>query len=60
MQPSMFNTRAAIPDRDETFLLNTLTEARLLVSNDVVDLLDRVDGGSGPPSDIGDDARRYQ
>lgn len=36
-----------MPGRDETFLLNTLTDARLLVSNDVVALLDRAAPSEG-------------
>ena len=47
MQSSMFNTRVPLPGRDETFLLNTLTDARLLVSNDVVALLDRAAPSEG-------------
>ena len=47
MPSSMFNTRVPLPDREETFLLNTLTDARLLVSNDVVALLDRAAPSEG-------------
>jgi uncharacterized protein len=42
MQPSMFNLRVPLPARDEVFLMNTLTDAQLVVSSDVVDLMDRV------------------
>jgi uncharacterized protein len=42
MQSSMFNVRVPLADRDEVFLMNTFTDAQLLVSPDVVDLLDRV------------------
>src|SRR2546425_2982246 len=41
MQPSMFNVRVPLPARDEVFLLNTLTDAQLVVSSDVAALLDR-------------------
>ncbi len=41
MQPSIFNLRVPIPDRGEVFLMNTLTDAQLVVSNDVAALLDR-------------------
>src|SRR6267142_712314 len=42
MQPSMFNLRVPLPARDEVFLMNTLTDAQLVVSTDVADLLDRI------------------
>ena len=42
MQPSMFNVRVPLEDRNEVFLLNTLTDAQLIVSDDVAELLDRV------------------
>jgi uncharacterized protein len=45
MQPSIFNLRVPLPARDEVFLMNTLTDAQLVVSNDVAALLDRVRGG---------------
>jgi uncharacterized protein len=38
----MFNVRVPLEDRSEVFLMNTFTDAQLLVSPDVVDLLDRV------------------
>src|SRR5215467_3959422 len=41
MQPSIFNIRVPLPDRDDVFLLNTLTDAQLIVSSDVAGLLDR-------------------
>ncbi len=40
MQPSMFNVRVPLPERDEVFLMNTFTDAQLIVSRDIVDLLD--------------------
>ena len=37
----MFNLRVPLEARDEIFLMNTLTDAQLVVSRDVSDLLDR-------------------
>jgi uncharacterized protein len=50
MQASMFNLRVPLAARDEVFLMNTLTDAQLVVSPDVAALLDRAAGGnpSGP------------
>ena len=44
MQPSMFNVRVPIDTagRNDVFLMNTFTDAQLLVSRDVAALLDRV------------------
>ena len=46
----MFNLRVPLAARDEVFLMNTLTDAQLVVSPDVAALLDRAAGGnlSGP------------
>ena len=44
MQASMFNVRVPLGGRDDVFLMNTFTDAQLIVSRDVVDLLDRVEG----------------
>ena len=41
MQPSIFNIRVPLRERNEVFLMNTLTDAQLVVSPDVADLLDR-------------------
>src|SRR5206468_5033389 len=41
MQPSMFNLRVPLPASNEVFLMNTLTDAQLVVSADVAALLDR-------------------
>jgi len=41
MQPSIFNVRVPLKERDDVFLLNTLTDAQLIVSSDVADLLNR-------------------
>src|SRR5438067_4780757 len=48
MQPSMFNLRVPLPARDEVFLMNTLTDAQLVVSTDVADVLDRCTPNSNP------------
>ncbi len=45
MQPSMFNLRVPLEARDEVFLMNTLTDAQLVVSTDVAALLDRATNG---------------
>jgi uncharacterized protein len=49
MQPSLFNVRVPLPDRDDVFLMNTFTDAQLIVSKDVVGLIDSLDtpGGAG-------------
>jgi uncharacterized protein len=44
MQASMFNVRVPIATGGDVFLMNTFTDAQLIVSRDVVELLDRVDG----------------
>ena len=41
MQPSMFNVRVPL-DGSDVFLMNTFTDAQLIVSGDVVEVLDRV------------------
>jgi len=42
MRPSRFNVATPIPGSAETFLFNTLTDTQIVVSDDVVDLLERV------------------
>src|SRR3989442_900772 len=42
MQPSMFNVQVRLPERNEVFLMNTFSDAQLLVSPDVAALLERV------------------
>ena len=42
MQPSIFNLRVPLPERDEVFLINTLTDAQVVVSTEVASLLDRL------------------
>lgn len=46
MQPSMFNVRVPLDDSNEVFLMNTFTDAQLIVSSDVAELLDRVEQAS--------------
>src|SRR5437763_3157416 len=45
MQPSMFNVQVPLPERNEVFLMNTFSDAQLLVSSDVTGLLDRIRNG---------------
>lgn len=45
MQPSMFNLQAPVANGSEVFLMNTFTDAQLLVSSDVAGLLSRVSQG---------------
>ena len=45
MQASMFNVQVPLADRDEVFLMNTFSDAQLLVSPDVAALLDRISRG---------------
>src|SRR4030095_9292352 len=52
MQPSIFNIRVPLPERDEVFLMNTLTDAQLVVWPAVAHLLDR----AGATGDSGSDA----
>src|SRR4029077_7835716 len=40
MESSIFNLRVPLPERDEVFLMNTITDAQVVVSSDVADLLD--------------------
>jgi hypothetical protein len=42
MQPSIFNLRVPLPETGEVFLMNTLTDAQLIVGADVAGLLDRL------------------
>jgi len=46
MPSSIFNLRVPLPN-DDVFLMNTLTDAQLIVSRDVMDLLDEHFQGSG-------------
>src|SRR5687768_10758056 len=45
MQPSMFNVQVPLGERDEVFLMNTFSDAQLLVSSDVAGLLERIGRG---------------
>ena len=45
MQPSMFNVQVPLPERDEVFLMNTFSDAQILVSPDVPTLLERLTCG---------------
>lgn len=45
MQPSRFTVRVPLPEQGQVFLLNTLTDAQLLVTPDVLPLLDRAASG---------------
>jgi uncharacterized protein len=45
MQPSMFNVRVPL-EGGEVFLMNTFTDAQLIVSREVVDLLDGLSGAA--------------
>ena len=59
MQTSMFTLRVPLEARDDVFLMNTLTDAQLVVSSDVAALLDRVSGeptGSASSTDEERDA----
>jgi uncharacterized protein len=58
MQPSMFNVRVPLPDRDEVFLMNTFTDAQLIVSRDVVGLLDSLDSPALAATRIFDEGER--
>jgi uncharacterized protein len=53
MQPSMFNVQVPVKETAEVFLMNTLSDAQLLVSADVSALLDRI--GRGETRFIGDE-----
>jgi uncharacterized protein len=56
MQPSIFNVRVPLPERNEVFLMNTLTDAQLVVSPEVTDLLDRYAAGDARDA-VSDDER---
>ncbi len=42
MQPSIFNLQVPLPERNEVFMMNTFSDAQLLVSPDVPALLERL------------------
>ena len=58
MQPSIFNNRVQLPD-ENVFLMNTFTDAQLVVSPDVVGLLDRLTDGSDDSADERAPERRF-
>jgi uncharacterized protein len=45
MKPSMFNVQVPLPESNEVFLMNTFSDAQLLVSPDVTGLLQRIGAG---------------
>jgi uncharacterized protein len=51
MQPSMFNVQVPVADGSEVFLMNTFSDAQLLVSPDVTRLMDRVSHGGAAFTD---------
>ena len=51
MQPSMFNVQVPVADGSEVFLMNTFSDAQLLVSSDVTRLMDRVSRGGAAFTD---------
>jgi len=55
MQPSMFNVRVPLPARGGVFLMNTFTDAQLVVSGDVAALLDRLNEVAGAARSAGGD-----
>ena len=58
MQSSMFNLRVPLESRGDVFLMNTLTDARLVVSSDVTALLDRIaQHGSGAIDTLNNEER---
>ena len=48
MQPSIFNVRVPLRDQSDVFLMNTLTDAQIIVPPSVVSLLDSLDGRALP------------
>lgn len=57
MRPSMFNTRVPLAGRDDVFLMNMFTDSQLVVSRDVVDLLDRLNTTPNLAATLDDTAR---
>jgi uncharacterized protein len=56
MRPSAFNLRVPMPT-GEVFLMNTLTDAQIVVSSDVAALLDRLSAGTLHERSADDDER---
>src|SRR5262245_12629795 len=46
MRPSMFNVQVPVADGTEVFLMNTFSDAQILVSPDVPTLIDRIARGA--------------
>jgi len=44
MQPSIFNVRVPLRDKADVFMMNTLTDAQIIVPPEVVSLLDSIEG----------------
>jgi uncharacterized protein len=57
MQSSMFNLRVPLRSSEDVFLMNTLSDAQLVVSADVAALLDRYADGGEPDAGLADDER---
>ena len=61
MQSSMFNVRAPLGQESgsgDVFLLNTFTDAQLVVEREVASLLDRLADGTAKPGSFTDDERK--
>ena len=52
MQPSMFNVRVPLPERDDLFLMNTFTDTQIVVSPDVGALLDWLEAQPAEPDGL--------
>ena len=50
MQASIFNVRVPLDGSGDVFLMNTFTDAQLIVSREVSDLLDRISGQPFTPT----------
>ncbi|MFI5076012.1 MAG: radical SAM protein [Vicinamibacteria bacterium] len=48
MQASIFNVRVPLRDQSDVFLMNTLTDAQIIVPPEVVSLLDSIEGRTQP------------
>jgi uncharacterized protein len=51
MQPSIFNVRVPLREKSDVFLMNTLTDAQVVVPASVVSLLDSLPGRAGQSFD---------
>jgi uncharacterized protein len=51
MRPSAFNVRVPLTS-GEVFLMNTLTDAQAVISDDVAELLDRMDAGTAGSAEV--------